>query len=131
MRENALLYITFAFLLVISIAFFELGYSSGNSNSTDRTNGLSYILGLKIGKNLEANDIKINMTMFLRGLEDGRQGASPILTDKQVSQASDIVMMIMQCQAAAKRTDLETYDEFMINDVMRYKQTNYKGILNY
>lgn len=131
LRANSGLYLTVVFLLVISVAFFVLGVSSPTSSFANKINALSYSLGLQVGKNLNANNININMSMFLRGLDDGRHGKSSILTNRQANQADEIVMMIMQCQATAGNAGFQFDDEFMVDSFSRDKEIVYQGIFKY
>lgn len=125
-KENANLSMLVVFLLIISLVFFLLGLSISTSNVTDRMNWLSYRLGLQIGKNIEINKIDINMTMFLRGLEDGRHDQSPLDIDQQVAHENEI-MMIMECE---KNIDRYSRDELMNNNIMPDKNIR-QGIYKY
>ncbi len=131
LRENVLLYVTAILLLIFSVPFFMLGSSSRILSLTDQINGLSYSLDLQIGKNLESDDININMTIFLHGLDGGRHDHTSLLTNRQVSQADEIVKMIMQCQSTAGNAGLQFHDEFIINNFPLYNQAVHQRIFKY
>ncbi|TPQ24745.1 FKBP-type peptidyl-prolyl cis-trans isomerase N-terminal domain-containing protein [Methylomonas koyamae] len=131
MKANALLFVAVAFLLAFSGAFILLGSFPRTSSFTDRINGLSYSLGLQIGRNLGAHNIDINMTMFLNGMDDGRHHRVSRLTDEQVSQSTQIAMMIMGCQAIGENTGLRFHDEIKANRFSQDQGIIFRGILKY
>jgi len=115
MKAKPLLYMSVALLLVISVTFIMMGSSPRTLNLTDKINGLSYNLGLQLGKKLVDHNIDINMALFLSGLNAGRHDQQPLLTNEQIGQSRQIVMMIIGCQASEKNSKAESYDEFMSN----------------
>lgn len=131
MKANAFLFVIVAFLLAFSGAFMLLGSSPTSSSFTDRINALSYSLGLQIGRNLEVRNIDINMTTFLYGLDDGRHHRVSRLTDEQVSQSTQIAMMIMGCQATEENTGLQFRDEFKANRFSKDQETIFRGVFKY
>jgi hypothetical protein len=131
MKANTLLYMTVVLLLVISVIFFTLGSSPLSSSLDKRINDLSYSLGLQIGRNLAAHSIEINMVMFLSGLDAGRHGQAPLLTNKQVSQSTQILMTIMGCQESESNAEAQSYDDFMKNKLSPDNEMMNRGIFEY
>jgi hypothetical protein len=54
------------------------------------------------------------MTMFLRGLDDGRYGYPSLLTNRQFSEANEVLMKIMQCQATTGTIESQFHEEIRI-----------------
>lgn len=114
MKANAHFYVMVTLLLAISVTFFVLGSSSRTLNFDKKINGLSYSLGFQIGRNLGTHNINLNMTMFLRGLDDGRYGYPSLLTNRQFSEANEVLMKIMQCQATTGTIESQFHEEIRI-----------------
>lgn len=129
LKQDKILYLFIAFLLAISVVFFIVGLSYPASSLANRINAFSYSLGFHVGKNMQSNGIHINMAMFLRGLDDGRHGRPSPLTNSQVNQANEIVMLIMQCDAIAGSERIHFNGGFM-NDSAEYNEYINQVFLN-
>lgn len=131
MKANAYVFLTLGFLLATSIAFILLGTSHRMLDLTDKINGLSYSLGLQIGRNLHMHNIDINMTLFLNGLDDGRHRRISSLTDEKIKQSRQVVMLIMGCEPLEENSMMQSYDEFMANSFQPYQSAVNQGIVEY
>jgi len=73
--------VVFVFLLFSSQA---MGQQKGTlQNQKDK---ISYIIGMDIGTNLKRQAIDINPDILLRGIQDGRSGNKPLLTEQEMSE---------------------------------------------
>ncbi len=62
----------------------------------------SYGLGLQTARNWERQSVDIDWDAYFRGLNDGRQGAAPLLTDQQIREAMDDFRKDVQAAQKAK-----------------------------
>jgi FKBP-type peptidyl-prolyl cis-trans isomerase FklB len=55
----------------------------------NRTDSLSYSIGLNLGSNFKKMDVEINPDIFLKGLKDGVTGSEPALSEEEIRNAMD------------------------------------------
>lgn len=73
--------VVFVFVLFSSLA---MGQPKGTlQNQKDK---ISYIIGMDIGTNLKRQAIDINPEILLKGIQDGRSGNKPLLTEQEMSE---------------------------------------------
>jgi FKBP-type peptidyl-prolyl cis-trans isomerase FklB len=69
---------------------------------TSRSDKVSYIIGLQMGKNLKQQGVEINPDRFVMGLKDAASGAKPMLTDSVMTATMNAFQMELMTTAHTK-----------------------------
>ena len=63
----------------------------------------SYAIGMNLGRSLKANEVKFNLDLLIKGLNDGFGGGQALLTDEEMQTAVQTVQQQVMAQQEAKR----------------------------
>jgi FKBP-type peptidyl-prolyl cis-trans isomerase FklB len=69
-------------------------------------NRVSYSLGLNIGKGFQAQGIEIQSDLFLKGLQDGLDGATPLLTEAEMREAMETLRADIEKKQKARLDEM-------------------------
>lgn len=90
------------FMTLISlVAVMTVACSSmpiGKGTLKDRTDSLSYVLGLQVGKNLDPEMVKLNYNKFVKGMQDAADTSKILLKEEQINN----LMMTFQAEMSLK-----------------------------
>lgn len=66
---------------------------------------VSYAIGMNIGKSMKKDSVEVDPAILLRGLKDGLNGTTPLLTDKEAQEAIVALQADMRKKAELARTE--------------------------
>jgi FKBP-type peptidyl-prolyl cis-trans isomerase FklB len=69
---------------------------------------VSYAIGINIGKSMKKDSVDVDPAVLLRGLKDGLNGTTPLLTDKEAQDAIVALQADMRKKAEATRAEAGT-----------------------
>ena len=78
--------------------------AAGQSQSLE--DKASYIIGYNLGRQLKNNDIKANMDLILKGLQDGTSGGQAMMTDEEMQSTMQAFQQQVQTAQEAKQKAL-------------------------
>ncbi len=100
-------------LFGLSAAVSSVALGADSNALPNKTDRLSYAIGVQTGKSFKSHNVDINPNTYLQGLKDGLNGSPTLLTDDQIhqelrdlQQASVTKMQTEQKQLAEKNHQL-------------------------
>ena len=66
---------------------------------------VSYAIGINIGKSMKKDSVQVDPAILLRGLKDGLNGSTPLLTDKEAQEAIVALQADMRKKAELARAE--------------------------
>ncbi len=73
-----------AILSLITLTIAAPVFADGTNQLADEKSRASYAIGMSIGSSMKANSIDIDDAMFLKGLQDARNGGPTLLTQEEM-----------------------------------------------